>query len=124
MNNREITQMNAEEIWEGWCGNAAPGSDEGTFLDMADAVDYVRNRIGDWRNEPLETDGDEITRYISDMTETEINYVARMILQYSKEDCMQKEGELDAQEAYERNVQDYMDYRFRDEEEATCRNER
>ena len=39
-----------------------------------------------------------------------------------------KEGEdqkeLDAQEVYERNVQDYMDYRFRDEEEATCRNER
>jgi len=38
------------------------------------------------------------------------------------EDCMQ--DELDAQEVYERNVQDYMDYRFRDEEEATCRNER
>ena len=38
------------------------------------------------------------------------------------EDCMQ--DELDAQEAYERNVQDSMDYRFRDEEEATCRNER
>ena len=36
------------------------------------------------------------------------------------EDCMQ----LDAQEVYERNVQDYMDYRFRDEEEATYRNER
>ena len=30
---REITQMNAEEIWEGWCGNAAPDSSEGTFLD-------------------------------------------------------------------------------------------
>jgi len=38
------------------------------------------------------------------------------------EDCMQ--DKLDAQEAYERNVQDLMDYRFRDEEEATCRNER
>ena len=36
------------------------------------------------------------------------------------EDCMQ----LDAQEVYERNVQDYMDYRFRDEEAATYRNER
>jgi len=88
---REITEMNAEEIWEGWCGNAAPGSNEGTFLDMADAVDYVRDRISDWRNEPLETDGDEITRYISDMTETEINYVARMILHYSKKES-HKEG--------------------------------
>ena len=38
------------------------------------------------------------------------------------EDCMQKE--LDAQEVYERNVQDYMDYKFQDEEAATCRNER
>ena len=36
------------------------------------------------------------------------------------EDCMQ----LDAQETYERNVQDLMDYKFRDEEEAACRNER
>ena len=88
---REITEMNAEEIWEGWCGNAAPGSNEGTFLDMADAVDYVRDRISDWRNEPLETDGDEITRYISDMTEKEINYVARMILHYSKKES-HKEG--------------------------------
>ena len=39
-----------------------------------------------------------------------------------------KEGEdqeeLDAQEAYERNVQDLMDYKFRDEEETACRNER
>ena len=39
-----------------------------------------------------------------------------------------KEGEdqkeLDAQETYERNVQDYMDYKFQDEEEAACRNER
>ena len=40
------------------------------------------------------------------------------------EGCMQKEDELDAQEVYERNVQDYMDYRFRDEEAATYRNER
>ena len=40
------------------------------------------------------------------------------------EDCMQKEDELDAQETYERNVQDYMDWKFRHEEEATCRNER
>ena len=38
------------------------------------------------------------------------------------EDCMQ--DELDAQEVYERNVQDYMDYKFQDEEEAACRNER
>ena len=38
------------------------------------------------------------------------------------EDCMQKE--LDAQETYERNVQDYMDYKFQDEEAATYRNER
>ena len=38
------------------------------------------------------------------------------------EDCMQKE--LDAQETYEQNVQDYMDWKFRHEEEATCRNER
>ena len=38
------------------------------------------------------------------------------------EDCMQKE--LDAQEAYERNVQDYMDYQFQAEEEAAYRNER
>ena len=36
------------------------------------------------------------------------------------EDCMQ----LDAQETYERNVQDLMDYKFRDEEETACRNER
>ena len=39
-----------------------------------------------------------------------------------------KEGEdqkeLDAQETYEQNVQDYMDYRFRKEEEAAYRNER
>ena len=89
--NREITQMNAEEIWEGWCGNAAPGSDEGTFLDMDDAVAYVRDRISDWGNEALETLGDEITRYISDMTEDEINYVARMILHYSKKES-HKEG--------------------------------
>jgi len=40
------------------------------------------------------------------------------------EDCMQKEDELDAQEVYERNVQDYMDYKFQTEEAATCRNER
>ena len=38
------------------------------------------------------------------------------------EDCMQKE--LDAQEVYERNVQDYMDYQFQAEEEAAYRNER
>ena len=38
------------------------------------------------------------------------------------EDCMQEE--LDAQETYERNVQDYMDYKFRNEEEAAYRNER
>ena len=38
------------------------------------------------------------------------------------EDCMQKE--LDAQEVYERNVQDCMDYKFQAEEEAACRNER
>ena len=38
------------------------------------------------------------------------------------EDCMQKE--LDTQEVYERNVQDYMDWKFRHEEEAACRNER
>ena len=88
---REITQMNAEEIWEGWCGNAAPDSDEGTFLDMDDAVAYVRDRMHDWGNEALETLGDEITRYISDMTETEINYAARMILQYSKKES-HKEG--------------------------------
>ena len=37
-------------------------------------------------------------------------------------DCMQ--DELDAQETYERNVQDYMDYKFQDEEETACRNER
>ena len=39
-----------------------------------------------------------------------------------------KEGEdqkeLDTQETYEQNVQDYMDYKFQAEEEATCRNER
>ena len=93
MNRKEITEMNTEEIWEGWCGNAAPGSDEGTFLDIGDAVAYVRDRISDWRNEALETDssGDEITRYISDMTEKEINYAARMILQYSKKES-HKEG--------------------------------
>ena len=86
--NKAITEMNAEEIWEGWCGNAAPDSEEGTFLDMDDAVDYVRDRISDWGNLALETDpsGDEITRYISDMTENEINYVARMILHYSKKE--------------------------------------
>ena len=91
--NKAITEMNAEEIWEGWCGNAAPGSDEGTFLDMDDAVDYVRDRISDWGNLALETDssGEEITRYISDMTENEINYVARMILHYSKKES-HKEG--------------------------------
>ena len=38
------------------------------------------------------------------------------------EDCMQ--DELDAQETYEQNVQDLMDYKFQDEEAATCRNER
>ena len=38
------------------------------------------------------------------------------------EDCMQEE--LDAQEAYEQNVQDCMDYQFQDEEAATYRNER
>jgi len=38
------------------------------------------------------------------------------------EDCMQ--DELDAQEVYERNVQDYMDYQFQAEEEAAYRNER
>ena len=88
MNRKELTQMNAEEIWEGWLGNTTPGSSEGTFLDMDDAIDYVKDRISDWGNEALETDpsGDEITRYISDMTETEINYVARMILHYSKKE--------------------------------------
>ena len=42
----------------------------------------------------------------------------------SKEAICEDQEELDAQEIYERNVQDSMDYRFRDEEEATCRNER
>ena len=32
--------------------------------------------------------------------------------------------ELDAQETYEQNVQDCMDYQFQDEEAATYRNER
>ena len=31
------------------------------------------------------------------------------------EDCMQKEDELDAQEVYEQEVQNYMDYKFQDE---------
>ena len=39
-----------------------------------------------------------------------------------------KEGEdqkeLDAQEVYEQNVQDYIDYQFQAEEAATYRNER
>ena len=38
------------------------------------------------------------------------------------EDCMQKE--LDAQEVYEQNVQDCMDYQFQAEEAATYRNEK
>ena len=38
------------------------------------------------------------------------------------EDCMQ--DKLDAQEVYEQNVQDCMDYQFQDEEAATYRNER
>ena len=41
-----------------------------------------------------------------------------------KHECPIKEDELDAQEVYERNVQNYMDRKFQDEEEATCRNER
>ena len=40
-----------------------------------------------------------------------------------KHECP-KEDELDAQEVYERNVQNYMDHEFQDEEEAACRNER
>ena len=41
-----------------------------------------------------------------------------------KEAICEDQKELDAQEVYERNVQDYMDYQFQDEEAATCRNER
>ena len=35
-----------------------------------------------------------------------------------------KEDELNAREVSERNVQNYMDHKFQDEEEAACRNER
>ena len=42
----------------------------------------------------------------------------------SKEAICKDQEELDAQETYERNVQDYMDYQFQDEEAATYRNER
>ena len=37
--------------------------------------------------------------------------------------CEDQRG-LDAQETYEQNVQDCMDYKFQAEEAATCRNER
>jgi len=42
----------------------------------------------------------------------------------TKEAICEDQKELDAQEAYERNVQDYMDYQFQAEEEAAYRNER
>ena len=42
----------------------------------------------------------------------------------SKEAICEDQRGLDAQETYERNVQDLMDYKFQDEEEAACRNER
>ena len=54
--------------------------------------------------------------------ETEGTFSEGGILWAICEDCMQ--DELDAQEVYERNVQDYMDWKFRHEEEAACRNER
>ena len=56
--------------------------------------------------------------------ETEGTFSEGGILWAICEDCMQKEDELDAQEVYERNVQNYMDHKFQDEEEAVCRNER
>ena len=41
-----------------------------------------------------------------------------------KEAMCEDQKELDAQEVYERNIQDYMDWKFRHEEEAAYRNER
>ena len=53
--------------------------------------------------------------------ETEGTFSESGILWAICEDCMQ---ELDVQEVYEEDVQNYMDWKFRHEEEAACRNER
>ena len=76
---KTLDDMTPSEIWDGWCGSASPKSDEGHFDDLADAIAYVRDRMSDWHNEPLDDD-----RVIGDMTEKEIESVAQKILFYSQ----------------------------------------
>lgn len=82
--NKNLSEMTNSEIWDGWCGSASPSSDEGTFTDLDDAIAYVRDRVRDWGNEPAEMENDEVTRYISDLTENEIIHIAKAILAYSQ----------------------------------------
>ena len=79
---RTLQEMSQSEIWDGWCGSASPSSDEGHFDSLEDAISYVRDRISDWGNEPLEVEDGKPTRYISDMTEDEIQLVAEAIIAY------------------------------------------
>lgn len=78
MKTKTLCEMTNEEIWDGWCGSAMPTSDEGHFTSLDDAIDYVRDRVADWGNEPLDDEG----RVIADMTEEEIRTVARSIYAY------------------------------------------
>jgi hypothetical protein len=78
--------MTNEEIWDGWCGNASPTSEDGHFESIDDVRGYVAARISDWADEPLtsdyDDDGNEIKRYISDMTTEEIETVVNGIWNY------------------------------------------
>jgi len=83
---RKITEMTNSEIWEGWCGNASPTSDEGHFEDIDDVRSYVADRMRDWANETIspdiDDDGNETERTVSDMTNDEIEAVVNGIWSY------------------------------------------
>jgi hypothetical protein len=79
-------EMTNSEIWDGWCGNASPKSDEGHFDSIEDVRAYVADRMQDWGNESLtpdiDDDGNETERTVSDMTEDEIEAVVNGIWGY------------------------------------------
>ena len=84
--NKNISEQTPSEIWEGWCGNASPTSDEGHFENIDEVETYVADRMRDWANESLspsiDDDGNETERFVSDMTEDEITDVVNGIWTY------------------------------------------
>jgi hypothetical protein len=69
--------MSDSEIWDGWCGNASPKSDEGHFASIDEVRDYIADRMRDWANESLDDD-----RVISEMTSEEIESVVNGVWDY------------------------------------------